>query len=64
LPYDQAFLPAGAEAYLRDLPRAQLHFLDAGHFAVEEQAVAIAKYMIRFIDRLPPDPIQTRAGRR
>ena len=61
---DQAFLPAGAEAYLRDLPNAELQFLDAGHFAVEEQAVPIAKYMIRFMDRLPPDPVQTRARRR
>jgi pimeloyl-ACP methyl ester carboxylesterase len=61
---DQAFLPAGAEAYLRDLPNAELQLLDAGHFAVEEQAVPIAKYMIRFMDRLPPDPVQTRARRR
>src|SRR6266568_3786292 len=58
---DQAFLPAGAEAYLRDLPNAELQLLGAGHFAVEEQAVPIAKYMIRFMDRLPPDPDQTRA---
>ena len=55
---DQAFLPAGAEAYLRDLPKAELHLLDAGHFAVEEQPVPIAQYMTRFMDRLPPDPVQ------
>jgi len=61
---DQAFLPVGAEAYLRDLPKAELHFLDAGHFAVEEQAAPIAKYMIRFMDRLQPEPVQTRARRR
>jgi pimeloyl-ACP methyl ester carboxylesterase len=47
---DPAFIPPGAEAYLRDLPKAQLHFIDAGHFAVEEKAVVIAKYIIDFLD--------------
>ena len=37
---DPAFIPSGAEAYLRDLPNAELHLIDAGHFAVEEQAVS------------------------
>jgi pimeloyl-ACP methyl ester carboxylesterase len=49
---DQAFIAPGAEAYLRDLPRAELHLLDAGHFAVEEQPVEIAKAIIRFMDGL------------
>ena len=35
---DPAFIAAGAKAYLRDLPDAELHLLDAGHFAVEERA--------------------------
>lgn len=47
------FVPAGARAYLRDVPSAELHLLDAGHFAVEEQAVAIAKLVTRFVERLP-----------
>lgn len=47
---DQAFIPPGAEAYLRDLPKAEVHLLDAGHFAVEEQPVEIAKAIIRFMD--------------
>ncbi|XXT21012.1 alpha/beta fold hydrolase [Sorangium sp. So ce429] len=51
---DADFLGAGASAYLRDLPRAELHLLDAGHFAVEEQAVAIAQHVTRFLERLPP----------
>jgi pimeloyl-ACP methyl ester carboxylesterase len=50
---DPAFISAGAEAYRRDLPNAELHLLDAGHFAVEEQAVAIAQYITRFMTRLP-----------
>ena len=45
-------------AYLRDLPNAELHLIDAGHFAVEEQAVLIAKYMVHFLDRLPTEPVQ------
>jgi pimeloyl-ACP methyl ester carboxylesterase len=46
---DPAFIAPGAEAYLRDLPDAELHLLDAGHFAVEERPVEIAKYIIRFM---------------
>lgn len=43
---DPAFIAAGAEAYLRDLPNAELHLIDAGHFAVEEKPVEIAKYIV------------------
>lgn len=51
---DPAFIAAGANAYLRDLPHAQLHLLDAGHFAVEEQPVLIAQYIVKFMMSLPP----------
>jgi pimeloyl-ACP methyl ester carboxylesterase len=50
---DPAFISAGARAYLRDLPQAELHLLDAGHFAVEEQAVTIAQHVVRFMEGLP-----------
>jgi pimeloyl-ACP methyl ester carboxylesterase len=33
---DQIFLPPGAEAYKRDLSKAEIHFFDTGHFALEE----------------------------
>ncbi len=49
--HDPVFIPAGAKAYLKDVPDAELHLLDAGHFAVEEQAVAIAKHIVRFLDK-------------
>ena len=39
---DPLFVPAGAEAYKKDLPKAQLVWLDAGHFALEENATAVA----------------------
>jgi pimeloyl-ACP methyl ester carboxylesterase len=39
---DPFFIPAGAEAYRKDLPNAQVQFLDTGHFAIETHAVEIA----------------------
>ena len=49
---DPAFIAAGAQAYLRDVPDAELHLLDAGHFALEERPVEIAQLMVQFIERL------------
>jgi len=46
---DPVFTADGARAYLKDLPKAELHLLDAGHFAVEEKAVEIAQYITRFL---------------
>jgi pimeloyl-ACP methyl ester carboxylesterase len=48
---DEIFGPAGAEAYTRDLPDAQLHLLDTGHFALEEELEFIADGMRRFLNR-------------
>jgi pimeloyl-ACP methyl ester carboxylesterase len=39
---DPFFLPPGAEAYRRDVPSAQVQFLDTGHFALETHAEEIA----------------------
>jgi pimeloyl-ACP methyl ester carboxylesterase len=36
---DVIFPEAGAKAYLRDLPKAELHLLDTGHFALEEDGI-------------------------
>lgn len=49
---DPAFIVAGAKAYLQDLPGAELHLIDAGHFAVEEKAVEIAQHMLAFLERV------------
>lgn len=46
---DPVFVPAGARAFLRDVPDARLILLDAGHFAVEEKAVDIAKAVTTFM---------------
>lgn len=48
---DPLFLPPGAEAYKRHLPKAKLQFFNTGHFALEEDAPAIAKEIIQFFGR-------------
>ncbi len=45
---DIFFTPAGGEAYLQDLPNAEMHRLEAGHFAVEDCLEYIAENMKRF----------------
>ena len=39
---DPFFLPAGAEAFKRDMPNAVVRFLDTGHFALETHAAEVA----------------------
>jgi pimeloyl-ACP methyl ester carboxylesterase len=46
---DQVFLAPGAEAYRRDLKKIDIHFLDAGHFALETKAAEIANYIRGFL---------------
>ena len=48
---DPFFLPAGAEAFRRDVPNAEVSFVDAGHFALETHAGAIAETIIKFLGR-------------
>jgi len=50
--YDPSFIVPGAEAYKRDVPDAELHILDAGHFALDEQADRIASLTRDFLQRL------------
>jgi len=46
---DPFFIPAGAEAFRKDIPEAQVQFLDTGHFAIETHAVQIAAAMDEFL---------------
>jgi pimeloyl-ACP methyl ester carboxylesterase len=46
---DPFFIPAGAEAFRKDLPDAKVQFLDTGHFAIETHVVEIAVAMKDFL---------------
>ncbi len=47
---DPFFIPAGAEAFRKDLPNAQVRLLDTGHFAIETHVVEIAAAMKEFLE--------------
>jgi pimeloyl-ACP methyl ester carboxylesterase len=49
--HDPFFLPAGADAFKRDIPRADIRFLDTGHFALETHAEEIAAAIREFLTR-------------
>lgn len=46
---DPIFSAPGAEAFGRDLPQAEIHLLDTGHFALEEDGELIANYILKFL---------------
>lgn len=48
---DPFFLPAGAEAFKRDIPNAVVRFFDTGHFALETHAAEIAASIRAFLPR-------------
>src|SRR5215510_12273718 len=48
---DPFFLPAGAEAFRKDLPGAVVRFFDTGHFALETHAAEIAAAIREFLNR-------------
>jgi pimeloyl-ACP methyl ester carboxylesterase len=51
---DPFFLPPGAHAFKRDIPDAEIHLLDAGHFALESQGPEIAAIIRDFLARTLP----------
>jgi pimeloyl-ACP methyl ester carboxylesterase len=48
---DGIFTVEGAELFKRDIPSAELHLLDTGHFALEEELDRIGSLMHEFLDR-------------
>jgi pimeloyl-ACP methyl ester carboxylesterase len=54
---DQTFVPAGAESFKRDVPDAEVHLYDTGHFALEthlyEIAGTIRDFLRRKVDHFP-----------
>jgi pimeloyl-ACP methyl ester carboxylesterase len=49
--HDEIFGPAGARAFARDVPDAEIHLLDAGHFALETHGAEIALLARSFLAR-------------
>ncbi|HXN61734.1 MAG TPA: alpha/beta hydrolase [Acidimicrobiales bacterium] len=47
--FDPSFQVEEAEAYRRDVPSAEVHILDAGHFALDEQADTVARLTRKFL---------------
>lgn len=48
---DAIFVAAGAGPYRRDLPQAEIHLLDTGHFALETHVAEIAEWILGFLGR-------------
>src|SRR5262249_62103659 len=61
---DPFFLPAGAEAYKRDLSAAEVRFLDTGHFALETHVTEIAAAIGEFLARQRTEQHAEARGRR
>lgn len=53
--YDPAFVVAGAHAFRRDLPAAEVHILDGGHFVMDTRLDETAGLTRAFLGRLPRD---------
>ena len=49
---DPSFIPAGANAFKRDVPNADIHFVPSGHFALESHHTEIARLMKGFLKRV------------
>jgi len=50
---DPSFVAAGGEVFKRDVPDAEIHLLDAGHFALDEKTDEIANLILAFMTRHP-----------
>ncbi|PKA40058.1 alpha/beta hydrolase [Rhizobium sullae] len=48
---DPFFAPAGAHAFRKDVPDAEVHLFDTGHFALETDGPEIAALIRDFLDR-------------
>ena len=54
---DPFFLPAGAEAFKRDNPSAQVEFFDTGHFALETHSAEIGAKIVTFLTTIRPSAV-------
>ena len=51
---DPSFIAAGATAFRADLPEAEIHLLDAGHFPLDEKTDETAALILTFMAKHPP----------
>lgn len=51
---DEIFGPAGAHAFQRDLPQAEVHLIDGGHWLLESRLDSAAGYIRGFLGRVEP----------
>jgi pimeloyl-ACP methyl ester carboxylesterase len=61
--YDPSFLVAEVTAYQRDLPQAESHIIDAGHFASDEKPDEITRLIGDFLNRTLDGPAVVDGGR-
>ena len=50
---DEIFGPDGARAFADDVPNAEIHLLDGGHFLLESAGDQVAALVLDFMDRVP-----------
>ncbi|KAL6887183.1 Alpha/Beta hydrolase protein [Trichoderma longibrachiatum] len=48
---DTIFIPPGAQAFRRDLPHAEIHLLDAGHFTLISNLEQMVGYILPFLEK-------------
>ena len=49
---DEIFGPDGAKAFAQDLPQAEVHLLDSGHFALESHLETTTEHIRGFLARV------------
>lgn len=51
--YDPSFQVDEVAAFVRDVPQAEAHILDAGHFAIQDDPLEVSRLVMSFLNRLP-----------
>jgi surfactin synthase thioesterase subunit len=60
---DEIFGPAGAQAFAEDLPDAEIHLLDGGHFLLESALDEVTGLVRAFLAKVHPDYLRTRSAK-
>ena len=60
--YESSFDPSEPEAYRRDVPKAEVHIVDGGHFALDTAADEIAALVQGFMGSSREGVLARRAG--